>query len=75
MVKFYVAAAIIEKENFDVKAIKILAGSPRVHSFDATRVWVDCNIEDVVVLIPWLVRNWVMYKVNRIYMYNVYAYG
>lgn len=63
MVKFYVAA------------VKILAGTPRVHSFDATRVWVDCNIEDVVVLIPWLVRNWVMYKVNRIYMYNVYAYG
>lgn len=51
-VKFSIAAAIIEKENPDVKAIKILAGTPRLHSFDATRVWVDCNIEDVVVLIP-----------------------
>ena len=43
---------IIENENPDVKAIKILAGSFRIMDFDTSRVWVDCNIEDRVVEMP-----------------------
>ncbi|CAO2826554.1 unnamed protein product [Amaranthus hypochondriacus] len=47
-----VAAKIIEKENPKVKAQKILAGSPRILNFDCGRVWLDVNINDVVVQIP-----------------------
>ncbi|KAL0548172.1 hypothetical protein IC582_012618 [Cucumis melo] len=51
-VEFSTAAMIIENENPDVKAIKILAGSFRIMDFDTSRVWVDCNIEDRVVEMP-----------------------
>ncbi|KAA0049286.1 Protease inhibitor protein [Cucumis melo var. makuwa] len=51
-VEFSTAARIIEKENPDVKAIKILADSPRIENFDPSRVWVDCNVEDKVVKVP-----------------------
>ena len=43
---------IIEKENPNVKAQKILAGSSRILNFDCSRVWVDVDIKDVVVLVP-----------------------
>ena len=51
-IKFSIAAAIIEKENPNVKAIKILAGTPRILNLDETRVWVDVNIEDIAVETP-----------------------
>ena len=35
-----------------MKAHKILAGSPRILNFDCSRVWVDVNINDVVVKVP-----------------------
>ena len=47
-----VAAMIIEKENPNLKTQKILAGSPRILNFDCTRVWLDVNINDIVVQIP-----------------------
>ncbi|CAO2826555.1 unnamed protein product [Amaranthus hypochondriacus] len=47
-----VAAKIIEKENPNVKTRKILAGSPRMLNFDCGRVWLDVNINDIVVQIP-----------------------
>uniref|UniRef100_A0A9I9EBS5 Glu S.griseus protease inhibitor-like n=1 Tax=Cucumis melo TaxID=3656 RepID=A0A9I9EBS5_CUCME len=50
--KFSTAARIIEKENPYVTAIKILVGSPRSLNFNDTRVWVDCDEEDVVVKVP-----------------------
>ena len=50
--EFSIAAMIIEKENPNVKAHKILAGRPRILNFDCSRVWVDVNINGVVVLVP-----------------------
>ena len=50
--EFSTAALIIERENPNVKAHKILAGSPRILNFDCSRVWIDVNINDVVVLVP-----------------------
>lgn len=35
-----------------MKAIKILAGTPRILNLDETRVWVDVNIEDIAVETP-----------------------
>ena len=51
-VEYSVAAKIIEAENPHVKAQKILAGSPRDRKFDRSRVFVDVNINDVVVVVP-----------------------
>ncbi|KAA0049287.1 hypothetical protein IC582_012619 [Cucumis melo] len=51
-VKYSTAAAIIEKENPDVKAVKILSGRFRIQNFDTKRVWCDVNVEDVVVKTP-----------------------
>ncbi|KGN56897.1 hypothetical protein Csa_010510 [Cucumis sativus] len=51
-VKYSIAAAIIEKENPDVEAVKILSGTPRILNFDINRVWVDINVEEVVVKKP-----------------------
>ena len=51
-VEFLVAAKIIETENANVKAQKILVGSSRCEGFNPSRVFVDVNINDVVVLVP-----------------------
>uniref|UniRef100_A0A0A0L9Z4 Uncharacterized protein n=1 Tax=Cucumis sativus TaxID=3659 RepID=A0A0A0L9Z4_CUCSA len=51
-VDFSAAARIIETENPNVKATKILIGSPVILNYDPTRVWVICNTEDKVVDIP-----------------------
>ena len=51
-VEYSIAARIIEEENPNVKAQKILAGSLRDQKFDPSRVFVDVNINDVVVVVP-----------------------
>ncbi|KAA0049288.1 Protease inhibitor protein [Cucumis melo var. makuwa] len=51
-IKYSIAAAIIERENPDVEAVKILSGTPRILNFDTKRVWCDVNVEDVIVKMP-----------------------
>ena len=51
-VKFSVAAEVIERENPNVKAQKIQVGSPRILNFNPSRVWVDVDDDDIVVLVP-----------------------
>ena len=35
-----------------MEAVKILSGTPRILNFDINRVWVDINVEEVVVKKP-----------------------